>query len=142
MILYRPTGLTELKLLAVGGWSRWPARLPDQPFFYPVLSIEYARKIARDWNAVDEFSGFVGFVTQFELETAFAQRYPVQVAGGRSHEELWVPSDELEEMNAHIVGTMRVVESYPGPRFAGAIDPRQTCPRTSFHEDSRGRWTG
>lgn len=61
MILYRPTGLRELKLVADSGFRTWPPRLPDQPVFYPVLSLEYARKIARDWNAVDEFSGYVGF---------------------------------------------------------------------------------
>ena len=122
MILYRPTGLTELKLVAATGWRAWPPRLPDQPIFYPVLTLEYARKIARDWNTADELSGFVGFVTRFELEPAFASRYPIQVAGGRTHEELWVPANELEQLNAHILGRISVVESFAGPRFEGILD--------------------
>jgi hypothetical protein len=122
MILYRPTGLAELKLVADSGFRAWPPRLPDQPVFYPVLTLEYARKIARDWNAGDEFSGYVGFVTRFEISEECARRYPVQVAGGSRHEEIWVPAGELAEFNRHIVGTIAVVESYPGAKFAGSID--------------------
>lgn len=29
----------------------FPSRLPEQPIFYPVLSEEYAIKIARAWSA-------------------------------------------------------------------------------------------
>lgn len=128
MILYRPTGLRELELLAAASWKAWPPRLPDQPIFYPVLTLEYARKIARDWNTVDAFSGFAGFVTEFELEDAFAARYPVQTAAGRSHLELWVPAADLWELNRNIVGTIRVVESFAGPDFVGEIDPATHVP--------------
>src|SRR3954469_8615138 len=121
MILYRPTGLAELKLVAGSAWTAWPPRLPDQRIFYPVLTLEYARKIARDWNSIDAFSGHIGFVTKFELEAHFASRYAVQRAGGRSQEELWVPADELAELNRHIVGRIQVIESYPGPKYVGTV---------------------
>lgn len=123
MLLYRPTGLRELELVAATDWTRWPPRLPEQPIFYPVLSIDYARKIARDWNSVDESSGFIGFVTRFEIQPAFAKRYRVHTAGDSSHEELWVPAEELAELNRHIVGHITVVESFPGPRFPKSVDP-------------------
>lgn len=129
MILFRPAGLRELELVAAAQWKAWPPRLADQPIFYPVLTLEYARKIARDWNAVDAFSGFVGFVAQFELEESFSRRYPVQSAAGRSHLELWVPSEELAEFNRHIVGPIRVVEAFPGPRFTGELDPLTHVPK-------------
>jgi hypothetical protein len=128
VILYRPTGLRELELVAASGWSAWPARLPDQPIFYPVLTLEYARKIAREWNAADAFSGYVGFVTRFEIQDEFAARYPIQTAGGRAHEELWVPAEELAEFNRHILGRIAVIESHVGPRFAGQIDPETQLP--------------
>lgn len=123
--LFRPTGLAELKLVAAAAWTAWPPRLPDQPIFYPVLTLEYARKIARDWNAV---GSNLGFVTEFELDDAFAARYPVQDAAGRSHQELWVPAEELSALNAHIVGTIKVIEAYAGPEFTGSIDPHTHLP--------------
>lgn len=132
MILFRPTGLSELKLVAARGWRAWPPRLQDQPIFYPVLSLEYARRIARDWNTKDAFSGFVGFVTTFRLQDEFAARYPVQLAGGHSHEELWVPSDELEQFNDHIVGAITVLEAYAGEGFTGVVDPETRLPRDLF----------
>lgn len=62
------------------------------------------------------------------FETDFARRYPVQTAGDRSHEELWVPSDELGEFNRHIVGRIAVIEAFPGPRFPGDIDSATNLP--------------
>lgn len=128
MILYRPVGVGELRLIAQSGFREYPRRLPDQPIFYPVLTLEYARRIAREWNTVDAQSGYAGFVTKFEIDGVTAKRYPIQLAGGRSHEELWVPAQELEEFNAHIVGTISVVEAFTGERFAGALDPTTLIP--------------
>lgn len=121
MILYRPTGLRELRLVADSGYREFPPRLPDQPIFYPVLTLEYARQIARDWNT--KSGDQAGFVTRFEVEDTFVARYPVQIAGGQVHQELWVPAAELPEFNRHILGVIVIVESYAGPQFSGRIDP-------------------
>jgi hypothetical protein len=63
------------------------------------MNLEYATQIARDWNVRD--SG-AGYVTRFEVEEEFLQRYPVQRVGGSLHAELWVPAEELDEFNRHI----------------------------------------
>lgn len=84
-------------------------RLADQPIFYPVLNEQYAIMIARDWNV--PASG-AGFVTRFEVVRQFASRYPVQQAGGRDILELWVPAEELDEFNRHIVGLIEVVHEF------------------------------
>jgi hypothetical protein len=123
LTLYRPIGLGELRLIARSGFREFPPRLPDQPIFYPVLTHEYARRIARDWNLGDAQSGYCGFVTRFEIDEETAAKYPVQVAGGRSHEELWVPAEELAVFNQHIVGEIQVIEAFTGPRFEGQLDP-------------------
>ena len=128
MLLYRPIGVAELRLVAAAEWRAWPPRLSHQPIFYPVLTLEYARQIARDWNTTDESSGFAGFVTRFVLADDFAAQYPIQVAGGRAHQELWIPSERLEEMNENILGFIEVVESYTGPQFVGALDPVTRLP--------------
>ena len=107
--LWRPTGPEELALVEASGWREWPPRLPDQPIFYPVLSEDYAIRIARDWNV--PASG-VGHVTRFEVDSDFLARYPVQQAGGRTILELWVPAEELAEFNRHIVGPITVVRTF------------------------------
>jgi hypothetical protein len=108
-VLWRPTGPKELELVRGSGWRAWPPRLPEQPIFYPVLSEDYAIRIARDWNAPRQG---IGYVTRFLVDTAFLRRYPVQQAGGRAFLELWVPAEELEELNAHIVGMIEVVHEF------------------------------
>lgn len=109
--LFRPVGPAELELIAAADWRRFPPRLPGQPIFYPVLNLEYARQIARDWNVRE--SG-AGFVTRFAIEAAFVSRYEVRVVGASVHQELWVPAEELEVFNDHIVGVIEVVETYRG----------------------------
>ena len=52
--LYRPVGQKELDLIQASGWTAFPPRLDWQPIFYPVLNVEYATRIARDWNTRDE----------------------------------------------------------------------------------------
>ncbi|MCN0151933.1 hypothetical protein [Salinispora arenicola] len=111
-ILWRPTGPEELELVRASGWKAWPPRLPDQPIFYPVLNEQYAIMIARDWNV--SASG-VGYVTRFEVYREFASRCPIRQAGGRDILELWVPAEELDEFNQHIVGLIEVIhEFWPG----------------------------
>lgn len=107
--LWRPTGPEELALVEASGWREWPPRLPDQPIFYPVLNEQYATKIARDWNV--RASG-AGYVTRFEVEKAFLGRYDVQQAGGQTILEYWIPAEDLEEFNRHIVGLIEVVAEY------------------------------
>jgi hypothetical protein len=87
----------------------FPPRLPEQPIFYPVLSEEYAVKIARDWNAPASGSGFV---TRFEISRSFIERYPVDEAGGRAPLEYWIPAEELSAFNGAIVGQTEVVAEF------------------------------
>ena len=107
--LYRPVGPAELDLIRDSGWREFPPRLPEQPIFYPVLNQEYAAQIARDWNVKESGSGFV---TRFEVNSDYLERFPRQVVGGSQHEELWVPAEELEVFNSNIVGLIEVVEAF------------------------------
>ncbi|QIF00227.1 hypothetical protein [Roseimicrobium sp. ORNL1] len=107
--LYRPVGPEELKLIAYSGWRRFPPRLPDQPIFYPVCNEAYARQIARDWNV--PASG-AGHVLRFAVDEGYGSRFPRQIVGGAEHEELWVPAEDLEEFNDHIIGKIELIASY------------------------------
>ena len=78
IILWRPVGPTELRLIEASDGRAFPPRLSEQPIFYPVTSEEYAIKIARDWNV--KASG-KGYVTRFSVRRDFLARYAVQEAG-------------------------------------------------------------
>jgi len=107
--LYRPVGPKEMALIVASGNREFPPRLPEQPIFYPVLNEEYARQIARDWNIPE--SG-AGYVTRFAVGSDFVARYPVQTVGGSIHKELWIPAEDLAELNRHIVGLIEVIAEY------------------------------
>ena len=110
--LWRPVGPAELRQIEAAGMRGFPPRLPDQPIFYPVLSQDYAAKIARDWN-VPAHGACHG--TRFFVRKDFLANYPIREAGGGAHREYWIPAEDLPDFNAAIVGAIEVVESFPEP---------------------------
>jgi hypothetical protein len=108
--LWRPVGPEELRLIEQSGMTAFPPRLPEQPIFYPVTTEDYAIKIARDWNVPASGSGFV---TKFEVQKAFLDRYAIQDAGGKAHQEYWIPAEDIDAFNRAIVGEIEVVRSFP-----------------------------
>jgi hypothetical protein len=117
--LYRPVGLKEAEKVLASECTGFPPRLPDQPIFYPVLSVEYARQIARGWNTPDPNSGYSGFVTEFEVNTVYLESFEVRTVGASLHQELWVPAEQLAEFNRRISGPIRFTEAHYGLRFRG-----------------------
>ena len=112
--LYRPVGQTELDLIAATGYKAFPPRLPEQPIFYPVLTREYAEQIARDWNTQDERSGYVGYVTEFEVDVDYLAQFEIKKVGGKEHLDYWIPAEKLPEFNNQICGEIRVIGRYAG----------------------------
>lgn len=125
--LYRPTGPNELALVEKSGFKRWPPRLPEQPIFYPVTNELYATEIARDWNVSASGSGYV---TRFEVEKSFMDRYDIQQVGAAHHTEWWVPAEDLEALNDNIVGAIEVIATF-GPE-AG---PGRSTNQNNNHEE-------
>ena len=76
--LYRPTGPEELARAKASGFTRWPARLPEQPSVYPATNARYAIAIARDRNAPT--SG-AGHATWLEVRRAFMHQCEVHQVG-------------------------------------------------------------
>ena len=109
VVLYRPVGQHELELIAGSGYRAFPPRLPEQPFFYPVLTKSYANQIARDWNTKDANSGFRGYVLEFRIRAEYLARFEVHTVGDSSHREYWIPAAGLGEFNRNIVGKIRVL---------------------------------
>ena len=107
--LCRPVGPKELALIEESNWRCFPPRLPEQPIFYPVMNVEYATQIARDWNVPESGSGFV---TAFDVDSVYLSQFEVKIVGAATHQELWVPAEELTNFNAHIVGQIRVLARF------------------------------
>ncbi|MFC5472325.1 hypothetical protein ACFPPD_26940 [Cohnella suwonensis] len=117
--LFRPVGLFEMKLILDLNLKGFPPRLPEQPIFYPVLNKPYADQIAREWNTKDKFSGHVGFVTEFQVASPFIDKYEEQIVGSGIHNELWIPSEDLDEFNSNIEGYIKLVDVFYGNNYIG-----------------------
>lgn len=109
VILYRPTGPEEMKLVEESNFQKWPPRLPEQPIFYPVTNVLYAIQIAKEWNVP---SHGVGYVTRFFVKKTFMDKYNVEKVGGQGHTEWWIPAEDVEEMNQNIVGPIEVLHKF------------------------------
>ena len=110
--LYRPVGQGEMQLIRNSGFRKFPPRLAHQPIFYPVLNEEYAREIAEQWNVLDQQSGFMGYVTRFQVRATFMAQFPVKQVGDSRHRELWIPAERLEELNENIIGEIEVIAEF------------------------------
>jgi putative RNA 2'-phosphotransferase len=141
LTLFRPTGLKELELIFRSGMKAFPPRLPEQPIFYPVMNREYAQQIARDWNAKSE-QDRVGFVLRFNVEADCVARYPVQTAGARQHQELWVPAEELDEFNRHVVGEIEVIDAFKGETCALDLDEKLHIPKAWLQSEAKVLFQG
>ena len=118
MVLYRPVGHKELELICEAGFKSFPPRLPDQPIFYPVLNVGYAREIAEGWNTKSDT--YSGYITRFNIDNDYCQKFQEKTVGGKQHEELWVPAEELSNFNENIIGHIEVIAAYFGEGFVGS----------------------
>lgn len=104
--------MKEYELIAESGFKAFPPRLPHQSIFYPVLNQEYAEQIARDWNAKDKDSGFVGIVLEFVINDSYIKQFEPHIVGNRTHSEYWIPAESLVEFNKNIIGKIKVVAKF------------------------------
>jgi hypothetical protein len=74
-----------------------------------VLNIEYARQITIEWNLPAYGSGFI---VSFDVDDKFISKYTTKNVGCDIHDELWVPSEDLDEFNKNIIGVIKLIESF------------------------------
>lgn len=51
-------------------------------------------------------------MTRFQVRAEFLARYQVQQVGGRTILEYWIPAQDLDELNAHLVGVIEVTDEF------------------------------
>jgi len=88
-----------LDLIAELDWKGFPPRLPQQPIFYPVTNLDYARRISIEWNLP-------------AYAKSYFQKFDVQNAGGKRIDGLWIPAEELAKFNQHIIGKIEIIETH------------------------------
>jgi hypothetical protein len=110
--LFRPVGKGEFELVRNSGFREFPPRLPEQPFFYPVVNEEYATQIAKSWNTRDPGSGNVGYVLRFSVRNSFLGNYPIRQVGDVQHREYWIPAADLPTLNQNIVGFIEILAEF------------------------------
>lgn len=122
--LYRPVGEKEMSLIIENDYQKFPPRLEWQPIFYPVLDENYASEIAEKWNTRDNAGNYLGFVTEFQVLEEIIANYPTQNVGAKNHNELWVPSEDLEDFNNAIIGDIKVIKIFIGKEFSSSEDDK------------------
>lgn len=105
----RATSVPTEQITDLTNFRAFPARLREQPIFYPVLTGEYAIQIARDWNVKESGRGYV---TRLAVDSDFLSRYEAQRVGSDLHLEYWVPAGQLEEFNRNILGQIEVIHEF------------------------------
>ncbi len=48
------------------------------------------------------------------VRSDYLARHPLQMAGARTHQEHWIPAEEMDEFNAAIVGPIEVTAEFHG----------------------------
>lgn len=119
MKLFKPVGLDELRLTYDANMRTYPLHVDHQQVFYPAPNLDYAVRIARDWNAKTQ--PFAGYVTECEVADDFGRNFPPRRAVKKLEKESWIPSELLSEFNGHIEGPIKVAEGHFGPGFRGYV---------------------
>ncbi len=109
MILYQPVRQAEYDLIAASGFTAFPPRHPEMPYFHPTLNEQYARWINERLNRFEKAAGRTSYITMFEIDDEYAARLPMQTIGAHNYQELWVLAEKLPEFNTHIIGLIRVL---------------------------------
>ena len=65
--------------------------------------------IARDWNVRQ--SG-AGYVTRFQVRRSFLDNYEIHQVGGQTILEYWIPAEDLDALNANLVGKIEVTAEF------------------------------
>ncbi|MDG9666543.1 hypothetical protein ONV78_02270 [Hahella sp. CR1] len=54
----------------------------------------------------------MGYVTRFDVDAEYLSQFDIKVVGGKEHAEYWIPAEQLEEFNDHIIGDIEVIATY------------------------------
>jgi hypothetical protein len=65
--------------------------------------------MARDWNVRQSRAGYV---TRFQVRRSFLDNYEIHQVGGQTILEYWIPAEDLDALNASLIGTIEVTAEF------------------------------
>lgn len=51
-------------------------------------------------------------MTRLEIEDDYVGQFEIHVVGSSVHQELWIPAEELDRFNRHIIGRIQVISEF------------------------------
>ena len=111
MELYRPISGEEYRAIEARGFLGFPKRTEGQQILTLLLSQDGAMEIARRLRVEKQNDNKV-YVVSFLVEDSYIRQFPVQDREKPEYSALWIPAEETEILNQHIIGKIRLVTSY------------------------------
>ena len=107
--LYRPVGDREFGHIRDSGWRLFPPRFDGYPLFCALLDENYATESARDWTTKN---GARVHVLRFDVGQEFISGCHIRPAESSNYRQYLIPSTELADLNAHLIGPIEVIASF------------------------------
>lgn len=111
MELYRPLSAEEYSQIAERQFTGFPPCRDGQQLFTLLLSQQGAEAIARRMRIAKQSEPVV-YVVSVNAEDAFIRQYPVQHKEDPDRRAVWIPADEVDILNQHLVGKIRLIEQF------------------------------
>ncbi len=121
MELFRPISADEYAALEAKEFSGFPPRSAEQPLLTALLSQEGASQIARHMRIDKQTESSTVYVIGFLVEDSYIRQFPVQHADEPDRRALWIPAEETEILNQHLIGKIRVLEQFELNRTASDV---------------------
>lgn len=121
MELYRPISAEEYAAIEKLEFKGFPRRSAGQPLFSALLSQEGAVQIARRMRVDKPNGSDMAYVVGFLVEDAYIRQFPVQHANEPERRALWIPAEEIDILNQHLIGKIRLLDSFEVDRSVGDV---------------------
>ena len=120
MELFRPISAEEYKAIEAKEFRGFPACSPEQPLFSALLSQVGATNIAKHMR-MEKQAERTAYVVGFLVDDAFIRQFPVQYADEPDSRALWIPAEDLEILNQHLIGKIRIIDRFTVDRADGDV---------------------
>lgn len=120
MELYRPMSAEEYKAVAAKEFRGFPPRTEEQPLFAALLSQTGAERIAKHMR-IEKRAEHTAYVVSFLVEDSFIRQFPVQHDDEPDYRAVWIPAEDVELLNQHLIGKIRMLERFTVDRADGDV---------------------